>query len=539
MNAAVTIFAGLGLFFVGVKLISSGFSQLASLRLRTYLQSATSNPLKSAAIGALGGALTQSTNAITFIISGLVSSGTMTVRQGLPIVAWANIGTSILVFIAAVNITDAIFVLIGLVGICYFLNLDKKTRYRNFVLAMLGIALLLLGLSLIKDGSRMLRDFPLITDLLASTQNSPALAFLAGAILTPIVQTAKTVATVAVALVSGGLLSLDQTIMIVLGANLSSFTNVVFMGSGGTGTSRQVSYYQGLLKIAGVAVILPIFIADHLLPSRPGLWLLSHVASSPATQIAVLYLALQLAALAVTAPLAKQVLGLLGRLAPPTVDETLSRPRFVTEECLRDPVTGTDLVQREQESQIGMLSGYLNVLRDEKDDCVPDIALEPLRDANRTVMKEVDSLLRRMIEQSLAGEIVERVVLLQNRQEMVSSLQDSVCQFATHLRDARQGGLDHTMMGNLTEALHLMLSMLPTALADDIYDREALYVMTGDKSDVMENIRRTLLRSETPIPATTHDVLFTATTLYERIVWLIRRLLILTEDPRSGGRTNR
>lgn len=536
MNAAATIFAGLGLFFVGVKLISGGFSQLASLRLRTYLQGATSNPAKSAAIGALGGALTQSTNAITFIISGLVASGTMTVRQGLPIVAWANIGTSILVFIAAVNITDAIFVLIGLVGLCYFLNLDKKTRYRNLVLALLGIALLLLGLSLIKDGSRMLRDFPLVTELLAATHDSPWLAFLAGAVLTPIVQTAKTVATVAVALVSGGLLSLDQTIMIVLGANLASFTNVVFMGSGGSGTSRQVSYYQGMLKVAGVVVILPIFIADHMLPSRPGIWLLNLVASNPATQIAVLYLVLQVAALAVTAPFAGQVLRVLGRLAPPTVHEALSRPRYVSEECLRDPVTGTDLVQREQESQIGMLPGYLNVLRDEKDEGVPDIGLEPLRDANRVVMQEVDTLLRQMIEQSLAGEVVERVVLLQNRQELVSSLQDSVFQFAAHLRDARRGAIDHPMMGSLTEAMHLMLIMLPSALADDIYDREALYLMTGDKSDVMENIRRTLLRSETPIPPATHDVLFTATTLYERIVWLVRRTLILTENKRTDGR---
>ena len=53
--------------------------------------------------------------------------------------------------------------------------------------------------------------------------------------------------------------------------------------------------------------------------------------------------------------------------------------------------------------------------------------------------------------------------------------------------------------------------------------------MTGDKSEIMESIRRTLLRCQPTIPAATHDLLFTASTFYERIVWLVRRLLMLMD----------
>ena len=530
MHAALLIFAGLGLFFVGVKLVSASFSQMASLRLRTYLRAATSNPLKSASIGAAGGALTQSTNAITFIVTGLISSGTMTIRQGLPIIAWANIGTSVLVFIAAINTSNAVMLLIGIVGFCYFANLDKKARYRHAVSALLGIALLLLGLSLIKDGSRYLRDFPWVAELLLGLAGAPVLAFLTGAVLTPIVQTAKTVATVAVALTASGLLALDETIMIVLGANLASCINVAFMGSGVQGTSRQAAYYQGILKVAGVAVLLPLFAADYLFEFDPGQHLLALFSDSTAMKIAVLYLLLQIAAFLVLVPFRETLLRVLARLAPATEHETLSRPRFISDDCLKEPATGMDLAAREQTWQVELLPAYLSRLRDEKDEHLPDLPAEQLRDANSAVMRELGALLHGFVETGLPADMVEGVVMLQNRQELVRALQDNVFHFATHVRDSRAVHPDHEMIGNLVEALHLTLTLLPSALSGDEYDRSALLLMTGDKSEMMETIRRSLLRSPEPISPLLQDALFTATTLYERIIWLVRRMVILTGE---------
>lgn len=528
MHAALLIFAGLGLFFIGVKLVSASFSQMAGLRLRSYLRAATSNPLKSASIGALGGALTQSTNAITFIVTGLISSGTMTIRQGLPIIAWANIGTSVLVFIATINTSNAVMLLIGVVGLCYFLNLDKKARYRHMVSALLGVALLMLGLSLIKDGSAYLRGFPWVAEVLLGLAGAPVLAFLTGAVLTPIVQTAKTVATVAVALVASGLLTLDQTIMIVLGANLASSINIVFMGAAIQGTSRQAAYYQGILKIAGVVALLPVFASDYLFDFQPGLHLLALFSDKAAIQIAVLYLLLQIAAYLVLLPFEAPLLRLLARLAPATAHETLSRPRFISDECLKEPATGMDLASREQDWQVEMLPAYLSRLRDEKDEHLPDLPVEPLRDANAAVMQELSILLRGFVEAGLPPDMVEGVVQLQNRQELVRALQDNVFQFATHIRASRASQPDHEMTGNLVEALHLTLTLLPSALSGDEYDRSALLLMTSDKSEMMEGIRRSLLRSPTPISPLLQDALFTATTLYERIIWLVRRMVILT-----------
>lgn len=532
---AVTIFAGLGLFFIGIKLITASLTQLASLKLRAAVRKATGSRFLSAVIGTMAGAVTQSNNAVTFIVVGLVSSGVMQVRQGLPLIAWTCVGTSVLVFIATVDIHDAVLALVGIAGACYFLNLDKSQRYRHVVGALLGVALLFEGLEMIREGSVMLRKVEGLKDILAYAQDSPWLAFVLGGALTPVVQTAKTVSAVAVAMVSSDLLSIDQAIMIVLGANFSSCLNIVFMSSNIVGTSRQLSLYQAGLKVVGVAGVLPFFVLDYYLPGKPAMTTLAQMSDNLTVQVAIVYLAVQVAALLIAWPLEGPILRLLGRLAPPTVHETLSRPKFISEHALLDAVTAADLAEREQLRQVGFLAGYLDEVREEKDESTPTIPLGELRDANATVMRDTDAFLKSLLTQNLHGQLLERVITLQNRNALLGSLQDSLHQFGATLKEAETKHVQHRLFGHLAESLHLILITLPAALAGDRDEAEFLQVLTGDKTELMENIRRTLMQGEGGNDPIVQDVLFNATTLFERIVWLVRRFSIVADSAREAG----
>ncbi|MEO5335729.1 MAG: Na/Pi symporter [Magnetospirillum sp. WYHS-4] len=533
LTVAISIFAGLGLFFIGVKLITSSLTQLASLKLRAAVRKATGNRWLSAMIGTVAGAVTQSNNAVTFITVGLVSSGVMQVRQGLPLIAWTCVGTSVLVFIATVDIHDAVLALVGIAGSCYFLNLDKSPRFRHMVGALLGVALLFQGLEMIREASVSLRNVEGLREFLVYAHGSPWLAFALGAALTPVVQTAKTVSAIAVAMVSSGLLSIDQAIMIVLGANFSSCLNVAFMSANIVGTSRQLSLYQAGLKVVGVAGVLPFFLLDYVLPGKPALSTLALVGDSLSLQVAVVYLLVQVVALLLTWPFEDPLLRLLARLAPPTVHETLSRPKYISEHALLDAVTAADLAEREQLRQVGFLAGYLATVREEADEGAPAIPLAELRDANSAVMRDTDAFLKSLLTQNLHGVMLERVITLQNRNGLLASLQDSLHQFAGILADARRIGIEHRLFGHLAETLHLILTTLPAALAGDRDDAEFLQVLTGDKTDLMENIRRTLMHGEGASDPGAQDVLFNATTLFERIVWLVRRFAILADSGRE------
>jgi phosphate:Na+ symporter len=526
------------LFFIGVKLITSSFTQLTSMRLRNAVRQATGNRLMARVIGTAAGAITQSNNAVTFIVVGLVSGGAMQVRQGLPILAWCNVGTSILIFIATINTHDAELFLLGLVGLCYYFSLDKSAKYKHAVSALLGISLLFNGLGLIRMASADMRSLSGLQTFLEYSHDSLWLAFILGAALTPIVQTAKTASAVAVAMVSTGLLSLDQAVMIVLGSNFSSSFNVAFMSSNIEGTSRQMSLYQAALKIAGVGALLPIFLIDSFVPGRPMMELLGSIGSSVTIQVAIIYLLAQLAAIVVLAPFEERILRLLAYLSPPSAQETLSRPKFISDHALHDVVTASDLAEHEQMRQIKYLPLYLSNLR-EDDESDPKIPLSQLSEANKLVMRDVEVFLKALLAQNPSGPLLERIIALNNRSSLIISMQDSIRQFAAGLEAASSQGVNHRLIGHLVESLHLILSVLPSALAGDDDDREFLMTLTGDKTDLMENKRRTLGQGKDGLSAEIQDILFNSTTLFERIIWLVRRFAVLVESAREEVAVNK
>jgi len=84
MNILGDIFAGLGLFFIGIKLISANLKQMSGGAFRRLIAGATRYPLAAGGLGVLGGAITQSTNAMTFIVISMVTSGVAELRKALP-----------------------------------------------------------------------------------------------------------------------------------------------------------------------------------------------------------------------------------------------------------------------------------------------------------------------------------------------------------------------------------------------------------------------------------------------------------------------
>ena len=108
MEIFLDIFAGLGLFFVGVKLIGANLKQLTGKWFRGLMAAATQSSLRSSLLGLLSGALTQSSNAITFISISMVTAGLVEVAGVVPMVIWANVGTSLLVLVAAVDTNLAV-----------------------------------------------------------------------------------------------------------------------------------------------------------------------------------------------------------------------------------------------------------------------------------------------------------------------------------------------------------------------------------------------------------------------------------------------
>jgi phosphate:Na+ symporter len=182
MDIFANLFAGLGLFFIGIRLIGNNLKQLAGRRMRQLISKAVAGRSSVALFGLAAGAIMQSMNAVTYVLVAMVTAGAIDKRRALPVINWANIGISILVVLASINLHVLALLLAGLAGLAYYLNLDQSARYRHGVGALMGIGLLFLGIDFIKHASAILKAAPWLKDSLAATAAYPLVGFAIGAL---------------------------------------------------------------------------------------------------------------------------------------------------------------------------------------------------------------------------------------------------------------------------------------------------------------------------------------------------------------------
>ena len=92
---------GLGLFLLGMLIMTEGLRGVAGDRLNRLLRRFTRTPATGAAIGAAMTALVQSSSATTVATVGFVAAGLMTFSQALGIMFGANVGTTVTGWLSA------------------------------------------------------------------------------------------------------------------------------------------------------------------------------------------------------------------------------------------------------------------------------------------------------------------------------------------------------------------------------------------------------------------------------------------------------
>src|ERR1700741_5267676 len=92
MSTTISVIGGVGLFLLGMSVMTAGLKGLAGSGLRTVLSKAAATSLTGAFWGAIVTLIVQSSSATTMTTIGLVSAGLLTFPQGLALVFGANVG---------------------------------------------------------------------------------------------------------------------------------------------------------------------------------------------------------------------------------------------------------------------------------------------------------------------------------------------------------------------------------------------------------------------------------------------------------------
>ena len=110
------IAGGLGLFIVGMWLLTENLKALTTRRLRRIADRWTGNRFSALAWGALAGAITQSMSAMTFIVVSVLRSGLITARGALALILGGSVGVSALVVIVTFDIKVVSLYVLAIAG---------------------------------------------------------------------------------------------------------------------------------------------------------------------------------------------------------------------------------------------------------------------------------------------------------------------------------------------------------------------------------------------------------------------------------------
>ena len=518
MAIIAEILAGLGLLFVGLKLMSTHLQQATGRRVRNLLRTATRSPLVGLLCGTLAGAATQSSNAVAIVSGNLVRGGVLTTRDAIPIVAGGNVGTAALVFVAAIDFRLLVLYLVALVGFGFQFRLDRRPVMKEWMGVGLGLALALLGLDLIKHGPRAL-DVSTLAAVLGD--GLPVwLGFTLGFIAAAISQSSSTPTILVVALMHAQVLGLGDAVFVVMGANLGSGVSALAAAGGLEGTGRQLCYVHVLVKGVGCVLVGALLGGAYLAGLDP-LDALDQLGGHQASaSLSILFLALQLAG-AVPVSFARSLTeGIAARFSPPTVEDSASRPRFIHHRALEDSATGLDLAEQETMRLVKLMPNLLPDL-DQQDASGPAERLALWRGATAIVVA-IDQFLADLISRGMPRQSLQIALHLQALVETVRTLQDTLHGFT----EVVEGFEDLPPLGfNLSESLRTIILSLADATEGDATDLDLIVTLAGDRSELLSRIRRQLGASALGTGTDARQLLL-ATSLFERGVWLVRRTAV-------------
>ena len=490
ISAFNTFVLGLGLFFLGLNLVSENLKLITSGRLRTAVSAATRRPMAPAAIGLCAGALMQSATAVTFICVSMASAGLLTALSAAGLIVWSNVGLTALAFVATLNIDPTVAIIVGASGVV--LGVVRVRLWQTFASVLLGVGLILMGLHLMSGGAQPLSQEGWFQNGIAFATSSVLLTFFAGVLAAALLQSNTGATMMIMTLSAAGALKFQEAALLIYGTNLGAIPLRVFLASGLRGESFRLVRVEDLFCIASGAVMLGLFALEAA--GVPLVFaFVSAVSESDAARLVLVFLLSNLLPAALLTPALPACLKLLGRTFPSEAAETVGRPKYLAAHALGDPHTALQLLRKE----LARLAGLIAVTAEIPG---PGAAEEsaPSQDFARLSAAIQDFAVKLASRSSLSEEETQTLHGLRTILSGLRHVEEAARFYAIRASDS--AAIHPTQKEDLDRALAALLADARAALdsADEAAARE-LHEKTKSAGEYLTGLRCTYLQSQTNI----------------------------------------
>ena len=269
MTLLFGVVGGIGLFLLGMTLLTDGLKTFAGEALQRALVRFTGTPLQAFRSGAVVTALMQSSSATTVAVIGFVSAGLLTFPQAVGMILGASLGTTStgwLVSILGLKISVGTYAL-PVVGIGALLHVLGRGRWSAFGLALAGFGLIFVGIETLQVGMRDLAiRFPL-SNLPHGGIAAQLLSIVLGFALTVVMQSSSAAVATTLTALEANAVNFEQAILLLIGASGGTIVTAILAAIGANVPARRTAFAHIIFHVANALVaflLLPLFF--RLLP---------------------------------------------------------------------------------------------------------------------------------------------------------------------------------------------------------------------------------------------------------------------------------
>jgi len=272
-NSIFQAIGGLGLFLLGIIILTDGLNRLAGNAMRAVLMRYTHSPLSGAITGLITTTILGSSSATTVAAVGFVGAGLIGFSESLGIIFGANIGTTItgwIVVLLGFKLQTGNFMML-FVFLGALLRLFAKNRLATIGYSIAGFSLVFVGIMLMQEGMRGFAELITPHNFPSDTVAGRLKLVLFGIIFTLITQSSSAGVAMALSALYVGSINFEQAAAIVIGMDVGTTITAVLATIGQSIEARRTGFshviYNFLTAIGALFLISPfMMIVESLFP---------------------------------------------------------------------------------------------------------------------------------------------------------------------------------------------------------------------------------------------------------------------------------
>lgn len=427
LSISNALLGGLGLFLVGMWLMTDGLRLAAGNALRALLRKWTTTRYRGLVTGFSITALVQSSSAVTVATIGFANAGLLNLEQAVWVIFGSNVGTTMTGWIVAlvgfkINVDSFALPLVG-IGMIIRLT-GAKSRRAALGQALVGFGLFFLGISVLKEAFENLGSGVVLPGVEEFGIGTVFFYVLLGFVLTTLMQSSSVAIVITLSAAEGGLIPLSAAAAAVIGANLGTTTTALLSVLGATPVAKRVAASHVMFNL--ITALIAIVILAPMLALIAFVQQVLHLSTAPAASLALFHTVFNVLGVILMIPLAGRLTAYLsGRFA--SREEAAARLEYLDNTVLEVPALAVVALSKELNRfnvmVMDTVSSFVSLEQADSERLNRD--RENIEKLIGHIGEYVAKISRTNLPESIAGYMPEVMHYLQQNSTIVDNLHDA------------------------------------------------------------------------------------------------------------------